>query len=295
MKTSPKSQKKRAIFSSLVTALLVMILFFGIGIMLYPSLADFYNRTHASQTIQDYNREVELKSREERQQLWDAADAYNASLAARTILGGGTIDTTYITAEQDAEYYATLDVNGEGLIGYVSAPEADIYLPIGHGTSEKVLQMEAGHLEGSSLPVGGASTHCVLTGHTGLSSARLFTNLDRLKEGDTFQVIVLNRTLTYEVFRIQVVLPTSVDSLRIEEGQDLCTLLTCTPYGINDHRLLVTGRRIANPENADDAKSQDVQEKAVRRDLMPAVIAVIGAVTFIILYKKIGGKKRNRA
>lgn len=239
--SSGKKPKKNG---SVITALLVMILIFGIGIMLYPTLADWYNRVNASRTISGYDRIAEKQGREEREAILKEARRYNQALAEETIRGGGTIDS----GRQDEQYEDELKVEEEGIMGYVTIPAIGVDLPIYHGIGEKALQSGVGHLPGSSLPVGGESTHCVITGHTGLPSARLFTDLDKLREGDTFQIKVLNQTLTYEVFDIQVVLPTDVDSLRIEEGQDLCTLLTCTPYGINDHRLLVTGKRVPTPE-----------------------------------------------
>lgn len=264
--------------SRLLTALIVMMAVFGAGIMLYPTFADLYNRAHASQTISGYNEAVEQQTREKREEIWNGAEEYNEALAARTIAEGGTINFWQISDDWHEQYQNALKVEDEGLMGYVSIPEIDVYLPIGHGVGEKVLQMGVGHLEGSSLPVGGESTHSVITGHTGLPSAKLFTDLDKLEKGDTFQLVILNETLTYEVSDIQVVLPTDVGSLKIEEGKDLCTLLTCTPYGINDHRLLVTGQRVETPEG-----EQVVSNNGLTFPVVLLVVAVVGVVAAVVV------------
>lgn len=283
--SSGRKQKKGG---SIVTALLVMILIFGIGIMLYPTLADWYNRINASQTISGYNKIAEKQTKEERERIWKEAQRYNQALSEDTIRNGGTIG-----AGQEDGYDDELKVEEEGIMGYITIPSIDVNLPIYHGIDEKALQAGAGHLPASSLPVGGESTHCVITGHTGLPSARLFTDLDKLEEGDTFQLKILNQTLTYEVFRIEVVLPTDVDSLRIEEGQDWCTLLTCTPYGINDHRLLVTGKRVETP------KEETASEQKVGGELRTLLIAllvllVILAAAGLLIYRHSRKSKNKR-
>lgn len=258
-------------------ASIVMMVVFGLGLMLYPFLADAYNRENASSSISGYDRAVAERTEEERMALWAQAELCNRELAERQLARGGTIDFWDITAEQEASYQQTLAVDDDGVMGYVSIQKIGVYLPIRHGIGERALQMGAGHLEGSSLPVGGASTHCVLTGHTGLPSARLFTDLSMLEEGDTFQLAVLGRTLTYEVSDIQVVLPGDVESLQLKEGEDLCTLLTCTPYGINDHRLLVTGHRVANPPADDSLQGRGVIDvKVVLGVVLAGVVAVSG-------------------
>ena len=173
--------------------------------------------------------------------MLQASRDYNQSLAAR--------ETSYFLSErQQAEYDSLLDVGGTGIMGYITIPRIGVELPIYHGTSDGVLQIAAGHLEGTSLPVGGASTHAVISAHRGLPSAKLFTNLDQLEVGDTFTITVLDRVLTYEVDKISIVLPTETDSLKVVDGKDYVTLMTCTPYGINTHRLLVRGRRITTPD-----------------------------------------------
>lgn len=275
--------------SRLLTALIVMMAVFGAGIMLYPTLADLYNRANASQTISGYNRAVEQQTREKREEIWNEAQSYNEDLAARTIAEGGTINFWEISEDWEQRYQNALKVEDEGLMGYVSIPEIDVYLPIGHGVGEKVLQMGTGHLEGSSLPVGGESTHSVITGHTGLPSAQLFSDLDKLEKGDTFQLVILNRTLTYEISDIQVVLPTDVSSLKIREGEDLCTLLTCTPYGINDHRLLVTGHRVETPEG-----EQVVSNNGITPAVVVLFVVIVGVVSAVVVTALDVGKRRKR-
>lgn len=266
-----------------------MMVVFGLGIVLYPTVADLYNRLNASQTISDYDHAIEQQEQQEREQTWQDAVAYNQDLAATTLAEGGTIDFSHVTPEGDARYWGTLAVTDEALMGSLSIPKINVRLPVYHGMSEKVLQSGVGHLEGSSLPVGGPSTHCVLTGHTGLPSARLLTDLSRLEVGDTFQLTVLGQTLAYEVCEVQVVLPTQVSALRLEEGEDLCTLVTCTPYGVNDHRLLVTGRRVS----ASDAQSTDAGAVRLLSGEWPSlavtaavVLAAIGCIRWKIKSSK---------
>lgn len=155
--------------------------------------------------------------------------------------------TDFFPNDEEKQYYEQLlNVSGNGIMGYIEIPSIDVMLPIYHGTSEEVLQVAIGHIEGSSLPIGGESTHSVISGHRGLPSSRLFTDIDQLSEGDTFTLMVLDEVLTYEVDQIRIVEPEDISLLAIEEGQDLCTLVTCTPYGVNSHRLLVRGHRVEN-------------------------------------------------
>ena len=204
-------------------------------------------------------------------QLWQDAASYNQSLLTRS-------NTYLLSDEQKAEYDRLLDVSGLGVMGYIEIPEIDVSLPIYHGTGESVLQIAVGHLEWSSLPVGGESTHCVLSGHRGLPSAKLFTNLDKLQEGDTFLLRILNEVLTYEVDQILIVEPQETSALQIEEGKDYCTLVTCTPYGINTHRILVRGHRI---ENAEEAKVIRVTADAMLID--PVIMAPLVAAPMLLV------------
>lgn len=227
-----------------IDAPVVTLAVLGAGIMLYPTLADLYNKVISAQTISGYDHSVEERTQEERRSVWSEATAFNRALAERTLAAGGTIDASNLADDLEVEYQEALRVSDDGVMGYLEIPKIGVSLPIGHGTDSGVLEVGAGHLEGSSLPVGGEGTHCVLVGHTGLPSARLFTDVSSLEAGDGFELIVLGRTLAYQVVEVRAVEPTDVDSLRLVEGEDLCTLLTCTPYGINSHRLLVTGQRV---------------------------------------------------
>ena len=183
-----------------------------------------------------------------------------------------------MTDEERAQYESLLNVSGNGIIGYIEIPSINCSLPIYHGTDEAILQIAVGHIEGTSLPVGGSGTHCVLSGHRGLPSARLFTDLDKMVIGDTFLMRVLDETLTYEVDQIRIVLPYELDALEIEEGKDYCTLVTCTPYGVNSHRLLVRGHRIENQEEA-----QAIRITADAMQIEPLLVAPIVAIPMLLI------------
>lgn len=217
--------------------LLSVLLAAGILLFLYPFVADFINANRQRNRVQDYKARSEELGQDEYDKLWQAAQEYNQALAKTGIRWD-------LTDEEIAEADTYLNTGDDGCIGYLEIPEIDVILPIYHGTSSKVLRNGVGHIEGTSLPVGGESTHTVLTGHRGLPSSRLLLHMDRLKEGDTFSITVLGKTLEYEVDQILTVDPTDVSSIAIEDGKDLCTIVTCTPYGLNTHRLLVRGHRI---------------------------------------------------
>ena len=255
----------------LITILLVLIFLLGLSLLLYPAVSDYWNSKHQTRAIAVYSEEVSGLDEDQYQALWEAAAAYNASLLER--------DNAYLlTEEQKAAYEQLLNVSGLGIMGYIEIPSIDCSLPIYHGTEESVLQIAIGHLEWSSLPVGGESTHCVLSGHRGLPSAKLFTNLDKLQEGDVFLLRVLDEVLTYEVDQILIVEPQETGALRIVEGEDYCTLVTCTPYGINTHRLLVRGHRI---ENAPEARLVRVTADAVQ--IEPLLVAPIVALPMLLM------------
>ena len=255
----------------LITILLVLIFLLGLSLLLYPAVSDYWNSKHQTRAIAVYSEEVSGLDPDQYQALWAAAAAYNASLRER--------DNAYLlTEEQKAAYEQLLNVSGLGIMGYIEIPSIDCSLPIYHGTEESVLQIAIGHLEWSSLPVGGESTHCVLSGHRGLPSAKLFTNLDKLQEGDGFMLRVLDEVLTYEVDQILIVEPQEIAALQITEGEDYCTLVTCTPYGINSHRLLVRGHRI---ENAPEARLVRVTADAVQ--IEPLLVAPIVALPMLLL------------
>ena len=252
------------------TIILILIFLVGLSVMLYPTVSDYINQKNQSRAVASYSEEVENLSDVDYQAYFDAADDYNRRLAE-------TPDAFY-RPEEVSGYADTLDVSGTGIMGYITISKIGVELPIYHGTSDGVLQVAAGHLEGSSLPVGGAGTHAVISAHRGLPSAKLFTNLDELEVGDTFTITVLDRVLTYEVDQISIVLPTETDLLQPVEGKDYVTLMTCTPYGINTHRLLVRGKRI---ENAENQKHIRVTADALR--IEPIIVAPALAVPMLLV------------
>lgn len=236
----------------------ILIMIGGILGMAYPVVGSYLNSVNHKRVIQNYTSEIKDFSDEQTEQLLKDAEAYNEKVRSRSE------NITSLDEAELEEYMRTLPVSDTGMIGYIDIPKIGMTIPIYHGTSEGVLQVGVGHLAGSSLPVGGKGTHTVLTGHSGLPSSKLFTDLDRLENGDRFSIMVLNRTLTYEVDLMEVVLPEEADRLHIEDDKDICTLVTCTPIGINTHRLLVTGHRVENEvakpvvkEQVEDIEEQD--------------------------------------
>jgi len=225
----------------LSTIILFLVFIAGLALVAYPSFSDWWNSFHQSRAIMSYAAEVARMDTSEYDRLIAEAREYNEKIARDGI--------NWQMTDEDREIYNnTLDFNDTGNMGYINIPKIDVFLPLYHGTSESVLQTSIGHIEGTSLPVGGEGSHCVLSGHRGLPSARLFTDLDKLVEGDTWTMTILNETLTYECDQIRVVEPTDLSDLQIRPGRDYCTLVTCTPYGINTHRLLVRGHRIENAQ-----------------------------------------------
>ena len=278
--------------SNLITIILILILLAGLSLLLYPTVSDYWNSFHQSRAIASYAEQVAEIDSDTYEQLWADAQAYNRSLIGKA----GRYD---MTDEERAKYESLLDVSGNGIIGYIEIPSIKCSLPIYHGTDEAILQIAVGHIEGTSLPVGGSGTHCVLSGHRGLQSARLFTDLDKMVVGDTFMMRVLDETLTYEVDQIRIVLPNEMDDLEIEEGKDYCTLVTCTPYGINSHRLLVRGHRIEN-----QVEAQDIRVTSDAIQIEPLIVAPIVALPMLLALliillvsgtkKPVGGKKNEK-
>lgn len=253
------------------TILLILILLIGLSLMLYPTFADWWNSFHSSRSIANYVEQVANIDDAQYEELWDAAWDYNQSLLHRP-------NDFLLSDEQQEIYKSLLDFGGNGIMGYIEIPMIDVMLPIYHGTKESVLQIAVGHLDWTSLPVGGAGSHCVVSGHRGLPSARLFTDLDKLKVGDVFMLHVLNEILTYEIDQILIVEPQDTDPLLIEPGKDLCTMVTCTPYGINSHRMLVRGHRI---ESQEEAKVIRITADAVR--IEPLMVAPFVAVPILLV------------
>jgi len=255
----------------LINILLVLALLAGLSLLLYPTVSDYWNSLHASQAVASYDEAVQSMDAGRYDALLQSAQRYNRDLFSRGSLFS-------LTDEQREDYLSQLSIDTSGIMGYIEIPTIKVSLPIYHGTSDDVLQIAVGHLEWSSLPVGGESTHCVLSGHRGLPSAKLFTNLDQLSEGDLFVIRTLDEVLTYEVDQILIVEPQETGALRIEEGKDYCTLVTCTPYGINTHRLLVRGHRI---DNIEEAKTVRVTADAIQ--IEPLLVAPVVAIPILLL------------
>lgn len=261
----------RWIKKNLSSIILVLIFIIGLSLLLYPSFSDYWNSFHQSRAIASYAQTVTTIDDDQYEKMWAQAQEYNTTLAKKQ-------NRWVLSEEECEEYESLLNIGGTGIIGYIEIPNIKVSLPIYHGVDEAVLQIAVGHIEGSSLPVGGEGTHCVISGHRGLPSAKLFTNLDEMEEGDLFMMRVLDETLTYEVDQIRIVEPEDLSALDIEEGKDLCTLVTCTPYGINSHRLLVRGHRVENMESANSIR---VTADAMQID--PVMVAPVIAVPILLI------------
>lgn len=269
--------------NKLINIFLILALVAGLSLLLYPTVSDYWNSLHASQAVASYDQAVKSMDEGKYDELLQRAGQYNRDLFLRGSLFA-------LTDEEREDYNSQLDIDGSGVMGYIEIPTIKVSLPIYHGTSDDVLQVAVGHLEWSSLPVGGESTHCVLSGHRGLPSAKLFTNLDQLAEGDLFVIRTLDEVLTYEVDRILIVLPSELQALAAEEGKDLCTLVTCTPYGVNSHRMLVRGHRVDNQSEA-----VRLTADAIRVDpLLVAPIAAIPLLLALLLLLAVAPKKKSR-
>ena len=269
--------------NKLINIFLILALVAGLSLLIYPTVSDYWNSLHASQAVASYDQAVKSMDEGKYDELLQRAGQYNRDLFLR-----GTLFA--LTDEEREDYNSQLDIDGSGVMGYIEIPTIKVSLPIYHGTSDDVLQVAVGHLERSSLPDGGESTHCVLSGNRGLPSAKLFTNLDQLAEGDLFVIRTLDEVLTYEVDRILIVLPSELQALAAEEGKDLCTLVTCTPYGVNSHRMLVRGHRVDNQSEA-----VRLTADAIRIDpLLVAPIAAIPLLLALLLLLAAAPKKKSR-
>ncbi|MDY4929551.1 class C sortase [Clostridium fessum] len=274
----------RLIKKHFTTILLVLILLTGVSLLLYPTVSDYWNSFHQSRAIASYVEAVAEIDNTDYEKMWQEAVAYNEKLKDNS--GRWTP-----TDEELEEYDQILNISDTGIMGYVEIPKINVSLPIYHGTDEAILQIAIGHIPGSSLPVGGKGTHCVISGHRGLPSAKLFTDLDQMEEGDLFMMRVLDETLTYEVDQIRIVQPEDLSDLEIDEDKDLCTLVTCTPYGINSHRLLVRGHRVEN------LKEDTIRVTADAQQIDPVMVAPAVAVPLVLLLgigAWIGGRRRRR-
>ena len=281
--------KKNGRFSTAASVILVIT---GIALILYPTVANFINESTNGSVIDEYRKQVELTGADEYEKILGDVREYNEELARLTPY------ISDLTKEARERYEELLNPTGSGIMGYIEIPKADVYLAIYHGTEESVLQTGVGHLEGSSLPAKGESVHTVLTGHSGLPSARLFTDIDRLKRGDTFTLHVLNEELTYEVDEIKRVEPDTLEDLHIDEGKELCTLVTCTPYGVNTHRLAVTGHRTDTPNtpNEEDRSIDAITSSKWNRIyvFLPPVIFALIVAAVISIRKILKHKHKGR-
>ncbi len=261
-----------------------IIFLIGLLLVLYPTVSNFLSNREQKKVIREYSNIVNNMDKEEKETMYNEAVDYN-----KKIYENGMID--YSNPDAVKGYNDILDVSGTGIMGYISIPKINVELPIYHGTSDGVLQVAVGHLEGSSLPVGGENTHCVLSGHRGLPSADLFTHLDRLNVHDVFTISVLDKTLVYEIDQIKVVAPGDTQYIQIEDGKDYCTLLTCTPYGINTHRLLVRGRRVSD---SDDENNIYVYADAYKIDTKTVTVLMAVPLTLLLILGMAVHIRRNK-
>jgi len=282
----------------LKTAAAAAFILGGTGLMVYPFVANYVFEHRQDSIISTYEASVSGADAAEIEEMLSAAVGYNESL----LLGNVQLHdpfTEEIGGYGEKDYYKLLNPDGNGIMGYITIPCIDVNLPVYHGTSEKVLETGIGHLEGSSVPVGGDGTHCVLTGHTGLSGAKLFTDLTLLEEGDIFVLTVLGEKLAYEVDQIKIVEPNDTSDLSIMSGEDYCTLLTCTPYGINTHRLLIRGHRTEYTEELEAAitaaatKTENSEWMRQYRRSIYAALSLIAAAFLIMFLISRGQKRRN--
>ena len=271
----------------LSTILLVLMLLTGLSLLVYPSFSNWWNSFHQSRAVASYTEFVAHIDNHEYELMMEEAQKYNEAIAQTGI-------KWQMTDHEKEEYKNILDISGTGIMAYIEIPRINIVLPIYHGTEETVLQTAVGHLEGTSLPVGGEGSHCALSGHRGLPSARLFTDLDRLTNGDTFVLNVMDEVLTYEVDQIRIVLPSDLSDLTIEEGKDYCTLVTCTPYGINTHRLLVRGRRKKKKKGLSVRVTADAM--MIDRIIVAIAFGVPMLLTIILVWLIVTGiQRRNKS
>ena len=278
------------------TILIAVLFLAGLSVLLYPLVANQWNSYRQSQLISEYTENIEKQDSEETIDYdleWEKADAYNKNLMPMILPDSFAVAEM---SDRDEAYMACLNLNNDGMMGIVEIPKIDVKIPIYHTTDEDVLEIGAGHLEGSSLPIGGESTHAVISAHRGLPSATLFTDLDKLEEGDHFLLHILNDTLCYEVDQILVVEPEDTEALSVEEGEDLVTLLTCTPYGVNSHRLLVRGHRVPYvPEEVQEENHSSVLGVSMHTNYLLWVLVGIGLTGLFILVLYLRERKLAKA
>ena len=263
----------------------VLIILIGVALLVYPWIANYLNEHAAKSTISTYENEVKHTDKKEREEMLEKAREYNESLV-------GKVNRYYLNEEEKKRYAHILDITKTGIMAYVEIPKLNIYMPVYHGTDEGVLQIAAGHLPGSSLPVGGENTHSLISGHRGVPSAKLFTDIDKLKKGDLFFIHVFDEVLAYKVNQIKIVLPDDVETLEIEKGKDYVTLITCTPYGVNSHRLLVRGERTVYKQS--ESKIEDMIKKNNLKYIMLTAGVILALIGMTVLVSVFLIKRRKR-
>lgn len=267
----------------IVNVILIVGAVVGISFLAYPTLSDYYNSFHHSKVIMSYSEKIAKMNDDSYQKILESAKQYNQKVSEIGV-------RWYLNQNEKALYNQELSFNEQGNMGYIDIPKINTKLSIFHGTEEDILQTSVGHLEGTSLPIGGKSTHSALSGHRGLPSAKLFSDLDKLAIGDIFILHVLNETFTYEVDQIRVVLPNNVSDIKIVEGMDYSTLITCTPYGVNTHRLLVRGHRIKNI----DGDARVIADAIQIEPMFITPFLIVPMVLFLILYTLISTTRASR-
>ncbi len=283
----------KAIKEKLTIFLFILMIILGIGVILYPLISNQLSKINYQEVIDNYDFTVTKQENSYNEQLINEAREYNRSLTSLNIADVFQNPNR----ESSSEYLSILNVDNKGMMGYISIPKIDVRIPIYHGTSSDILQKGVGHLEGSSIPVGGASTHAILSAHRGLPSSRLFTDLNQLKVGDTFYIYILDQVLAYQVNQVLVIEPSDTDPLQIVQGEDYVTLVTCTPYAINTHRLLVRGERIEYSVQEEEGitvdKKLSTADIVLYACLLFAILLIIVAIISMIRYKKKKGNRQN--
>ena len=261
----------------LFTVIIVCVFLLGLSLLLYPTVSDWWNTFHQSRAVASYIEKVSTMEDDEYNNILNQAREYNSTVADKGI-------KFRLSDDELKKYESVLNITDSGIMGYVEIPKINCKLPIYHGIDDSILQVAIGHIAGTSLPVGGESSHCVISGHRGLPSARLFTDIDKLNQGDTFAIHVLDETLYYEVDQIRIVKPEQTENIRITKGEDYCTLVTCTPYGVNSHRLLVRGHRLQNQKDSSVRVTADAiqYEPIIIVPFIALPILIVLIIIFII-------------
>lgn len=294
MSKAENKKKKKNLWMLLASLLIFAV---GAGIFLYPAVSNYLAERNQRKVIRSYRAAVENQDQGTLDAAWAEAEEYNENLAGDPVHDPFVLGSGYVLPDN---YQEVLNVNGDGVMGYIEIPKIGVYLPIYHGTSEETLQKGAGHLEATALPVGGLNRHPVISAHRGLPSAELFTRLDEMKIGDIFYIHVLDRTLAYQVDQIETIVPEDLAFLRAEEGKDLVTLLTCTPYAVNTHRLLVRGERIPYEEDAGLSETETVVEadhswfKEYRLAIFLGLAALVILILAVLLGRRAVKRRKRR-